>query len=79
MSLYSPKQGALNKVPTPEVPVLTCDAEALLDSISPVVDKPLTFQTKGIGNPRDITLIPFYQMHHQRYSVYWSVAEIQNK
>ncbi len=35
--------------------------------------KPLTFRTKGIGQPQDITLIPFYETHHERYSVYWKL------
>lgn len=33
----------------------------------------LVFRTEGMGRPRDVTLIPFYQLHHQRYSVYWPV------
>ena len=24
-----------------------------------------------MGRPEDVTLIPFYQMHHRRYGVYW--------
>jgi hypothetical protein len=59
--------------PTPEVPVLVCDAKQLLGRIEPVPDKPLAFQTKGVGRPRDVSLIPYSQLHHQRYTVYWKL------
>jgi hypothetical protein len=32
------------------------------------------FRTKNIGEPEDVTLIPFYKAHHERYSVYWNVV-----
>ena len=32
-----------------------------------------TFKTKGIGNPRDIVMKPFYQTHDRRYSVYFDL------
>ena len=38
--------------------------------------QPLTFQTQGLGQPRDVTLIPFYQLQHQRYSVYWNLLSL---
>jgi DUF1680 family protein len=72
-SPYAPNQTDLNKVASPEVPALVTDIKTVLSHIEPVAGKPLTFQTKGIGRPEDITLIPFYRMHHQRYSVYWQV------
>ena len=31
------------------------------------------FRTQNIGQPRDVTLIPFYRMHRERYSVYWKL------
>ncbi len=34
-------------------------------------DGPLTFETQGVGRPKDTTLIPFFRTHHQRYTVYW--------
>jgi DUF1680 family protein len=72
-SPYAPNQTDLSKVASPEVPALVTDIKTVLSHIEPVAGKPLTFQTKGIGRPKDITLIPFYRMHHQRYSVYWQV------
>jgi len=35
---------------------------------------PFTFRTESIGRPRDVTLIPFYRLHHQRYTIYWKTA-----
>jgi DUF1680 family protein len=45
----------------------------LLMHFNSISSKPLTFRTAGIGQPQDITLIPFYETHHERYSVYWKL------
>jgi len=71
INLYIKSQLDLAKVPSPDVPVLLCEPGDLLKHIEPVADKPLTFRTKGIGRPNDVTLSPYYRLHHQRYSVYW--------
>ena len=63
----------LAAVPTPEVPVLVCDPAELLGHVEPVAGRPLTFRTKGIGRPRDVTLSPYYRLHHQRFTVYWKL------
>jgi hypothetical protein len=62
-----------SKLPAPAAPVFVSSAEALLAHIKPTSGKPLTFRTRGIGQPNDVTLIPFYQMHRERYSVYWKL------
>ena len=72
-SPYARSQSDLNGGPSPEVPVFVCDPGKVLSHFRPVEGKPVTFQTKGLGQPRDVTLIPFYRLHHQRYSVYWKV------
>ena len=59
--------------PDAAVPEMVCDAAKILAHIKPVSGSPLTFRTHGIGRPQDVTLIPFYQMHRQRYSVYWNL------
>jgi hypothetical protein len=66
-------QTAYSRVPTPAVPMFESPADSLVKNIKPVPGKPLTFQTRGIGRPKDVTLIPFYQLHRQRYSVYWQL------
>ncbi len=43
--------------------------------IKPVPGKPLTFQTVNAGKPYDVTLIPFYKLFGQRYSIYWELAK----
>jgi uncharacterized protein len=41
--------------------------------IKPVAGKSLTFQTAGVGKPNDVTLIPFYKLFDERYSIYWTI------
>ncbi|HLX71170.1 MAG TPA: DUF6805 domain-containing protein, partial [Verrucomicrobiae bacterium] len=60
-------------VADPLVPLMVGDTNSLLTNLVPVSGQPLTFKTQGAGQPRDVTLIPFYQLQHQRYSVYWNV------
>ena len=61
------------KLPVPAAPVLVGDVKDLLSHLEPVAGAPLTFATKGLGRPADVTLEPFYQLHHQRYGLYWTV------
>jgi hypothetical protein len=64
----------LDEVPTPEVPVLVAwGTNDLLARVKPVPGRPLAFRTDGVGRPYDVTLAPLYQVHHQRYSVYWDL------
>ncbi|MCY8132162.1 glycoside hydrolase family 127 protein, partial [Bacillus spizizenii] len=66
---------ALNNHPLIDVPVLVAD-QGQLDQWVKCIDKTsLVFQTKPIGQPgnKEITFMPFYNVHHQRYSVYWYV------
>jgi DUF1680 family protein len=60
-------------IPAVTVPLVVGDAPALLSNTVPVPGQPLVFQTKGLGQPRDITFMPFYQVQHQRYAVYWNL------
>jgi hypothetical protein len=53
--------------------MLVTTPDKLVSHVQSVRGKPLTFRTKGIGQPQDITLIPFYETHHERYSVYWKL------
>jgi uncharacterized protein len=59
-----------------EVPTLAADPAAILDKIQPVPDAgPLTFRTTGIGRPKDITLVPYYRLAHERYNLYWQLEK----
>ena len=70
-SPFIKRQTELSRLPAPAAPVFVCEAEKLLDHVQPVSGQALTFRTHGIGRPEDVTLIPFYRMHRERYSVYW--------
>ncbi len=72
---YHTREALINRWPAPPVPVLVGGGDAVLASIEPSEGKPLTFHTKGTGKPNDVELIPFYRMHHQRYTVYWQLAD----
>ena len=66
-------QTDFSRLPVPSAPMWVTTADDLLKHVKPVSRKPLTFRTHDIGRPADVTLIPFYQLHRQRYSVYWKL------
>ncbi|MBK7477526.1 MAG: glycoside hydrolase family 127 protein [Haliscomenobacter sp.] len=55
------------------VPVWMSESRNPADWLEAVQGQANTFQTKGIGRPRDIVLKPFYQTHDRRYSVYFDL------
>jgi DUF1680 family protein len=57
-----------------EVPSLVGDPATMLQKVQPVSGQPLMFETTGLGKPRDVTLIPYYRIAHERYSIYWNVT-----
>jgi DUF1680 family protein len=59
--------------PDPKVPGLATDDRPLESWIKRVATEPLTFRTANAGRPADVTLKPFYQLHYQRYTVYWDI------
>lgn len=54
----------------PFAPVATA-AEAL-KMIRPVEGEPLHFRTAGFA-PKDVNLSPFFEVHFQRYTIYWEL------
>jgi uncharacterized protein len=63
-------QGFHNR-PVPPVPMLASIAPSAL---RPATDKPLHFTvpvSDGTNQTRSVEFIPFYELHHQRYSPYW--------
>jgi uncharacterized protein len=52
------------------VPVLLTDDRPVTDWVRPVMDRALMFRTVGVGRPRDVELVPFFQLHDRRYTVY---------
>lgn len=66
---------ALNNHELIDVPALVTDG-SVDQWLHPVEGKPLTFETDAIGQPGHVKVrfIPFYELHHERYSLYWKVA-----
>lgn len=57
-----------------ETPFFVADGFAGITSkIEPVAGQPLTFKTKGLAKPADVTLAPFAGFFEERYTVYWPV------
>ena len=52
-------------------PVLLTGNRNVKDWVTPVDIKKLVFETKGIGQPEDITLKPLYTLYNKYYSVYF--------
>lgn len=55
------------------VPVMVTEGKSLQDWLGPVAGQPCTFRTAGVGLPRDVSLHPFYRLHHKRYAIYWDI------
>ncbi len=58
---------------TGKVAPLNVTSDNINDWIKPVDGKPLTFKT--IGQPNEITLVPFHKIFMQKYVVYWKVQK----
>jgi DUF1680 family protein len=70
---YANDQKDFAKWPTPPVPTLVGDIPAIVAATKLADAGALRFRTEGVGRPKDLSLIPFYRLHHERYSVYWDV------
>jgi hypothetical protein len=33
----------------------------------------VTFHTDGVGRPKDVTFVPFYQLPERTYGIYWDL------
>jgi DUF1680 family protein len=55
------------------VPVLMTEDRNPVNWIKPLAGQANTFQTEGVGKPKDILLKPFYKTHERRYSIYWDI------
>ena len=64
----------IGRLPAVEVPALVApDVAQLTAKVTPVAGQPLTFETKGLGQPKDVRLVPFNSIFESRYNVYWTV------
>ena len=57
----------------PLVPVFVENNQPVNQWIKPVAGQPLNFQSVGVGRPEEVSFIPFYQAHDERYSVYFDL------
>ena len=60
---------------TIDVPSLVGDTNVLTRRVRPVPGETLTFETVGLGHPRDVRLAPFFRLAHERYNLYWKVQQ----
>ncbi len=73
--IYAVNQTKYVKLPAPPAPTLAANNEnSLLERVHSTAD-PLVFRTKGLGRPTDVTLVPLYEANHERYNVYWTLAQ----
>jgi len=68
---YGPSAPQLGRMKTPVIPALVSLSGALLAGIKPIAGEPLTFKTVGLGQPHDVTLVPFWKTSDIRYTAYW--------
>jgi hypothetical protein len=56
------------------VPVLLTEMRDPNAWLNPVEDEANRFElADGVGSPRGFTMLPLYEMHDRRYSVYWDI------
>jgi hypothetical protein len=70
--------GDLNRVPDPAVPQIACPPADIAAHVKRLPGSQLAFKTDGLLTPADLELIPFYRVHHERYSVYWEAGQPQS-
>ncbi len=63
--------GSVLNVPI-DVPAFSGDLTAIPRKIK-LSDTPLTFKTNAVGQPEDVTLVPYYKMALQHYNMYWKI------
>ncbi len=53
------------------IPVLVAAGRPVDQWLKPVASQPGVFHTVGVGRDREVEMLPFYQLHRQRYAAYW--------
>src|SRR5699024_1262621 len=66
---------SLDNHPLIDVPTLVTEETDVNKWVKPIEGEALLFETEAIGQPgnKKMKLIPFYKLHHQRYTIYWNV------
>ncbi|MCD0487633.1 glycoside hydrolase family 127 protein [Pedobacter sp. MC2016-14] len=60
-------------IPANLVHGLNAKGQQIWEWLKPVKGQPLTFSTTNTVNGSAVTLVPYYNLHRQRYVVYWDV------
>jgi uncharacterized protein len=66
---------ATQTLPVEKAPVFIGSPRDVPAKVKPVAGRPLAFRTVGLALPTDVSLVPFYQVHQQRYAVYWKLKD----
>jgi uncharacterized protein len=56
-----------------DIPVFVAAGQPLADWLKPVLGQPGVFRTDGVGQPKDVTFKPFYQLPERTYGIYWDL------
>ena len=72
-SPFASEQTAYVRFPLPDVPHFVASSTDWLSRVQLVSRRPLLFRTRGLAQPSDVVLEPFFRVHHERYAVYWTV------
>ena len=63
-------------IPMSKAPLVISENDAdIAGRILPVPGRPGVFRTKGLVRPEDLILAPFYDLHFQRYAIYWQTSD----
>ncbi len=54
-----------------DVPTLIGEPTTIVDGIKPLPGAALTFAAPATGRPDGVTLMPYFRIAHERYSIYW--------
>jgi len=69
---HNPNEYNNYNIPADIISKLNTQGKKITDWLKPVSGQPLTFKTSGIAN-QEITMIPYYQLHGERYVIYWDL------
>jgi uncharacterized protein len=65
-----PVHTAYDNHPIPMAPMVVTESNSL-DWLEPAPNKPLHFTTRLVGKPNELNFVPFHEIHHERYAVYF--------
>lgn len=58
---------------TRSAPALVAAGRPIESWLRPVPGKPGVFRSDGVGQDRDVDLVPFYALHRRTYAAYWDL------